>query len=73
LSGIFRALSEPVLGDKDVNVDDVAMRHHATHDVVHLQFQDGMERPDNGPHLANDTCWDRNRLLQLMRRSDGSG
>lgn len=61
--------SEPVLRHEDVDVDDVAVRHHPTHDVVHLQFQDGMERSNYGPHLANYTCWDRNRLLRLAGES----
>lgn len=47
--------SEPVLGHEDVDVDDVAVRDHPAHDVVHLQFQDGMERSNYGPHLANYT------------------
>lgn len=71
MSGILNALSEPVLGDKDVNIDNVTMRYHSAHDVVHLQFQDGMERSNNGPHLANYTCWDRNRLLRLIGESEG--
>lgn len=73
LSGNLNTLSEPVLRDKDVNIDDVTMGYHSTHDVVHLQLQDGMERSNNGPYLANYTCWDRNRLLRLIGESDGFG
>ena len=65
MSGTLTALSEPVLRDKDVNIDNVTMRYHSTHDVVHLQFQDGMERSNNGSHLAHHTCWNRERLLRL--------
>lgn len=54
--------SEPVLRDEDVDVDDVAVGHHPAHDIVHLQLQDGMERSNDGPHLANHTWWDTNRL-----------
>lgn len=64
-STCFGCPSEPVLRHEDVDIDDVAVGHHSTHDVVHLQFQDGMERSNYGPHLANYTCWDRNRLLRL--------
>lgn len=65
MSGTLKALSEPVLGDEDVNVDNVTMRYHSTHDIVHLQFQDGMERSNNGSHLAHHACRDRERLLRL--------
>lgn len=56
LFGIGKALSEPVFRDKDVHIDNITMRDNPTHDVVHLQFQDSMERSNNGLHLTNNTC-----------------
>lgn len=63
------AASEPELGDKDVDVDDVPLGHHAAHHVVHLQLQDCVERTDDGPDLANDTwrSWGRENMKASPR------
>lgn len=59
--------SEPVLGDKDVHVDDVSVGHHTPDHIVHLQLQDGMERAHNGPHLAHNTWGENRRRLRPPR------
>lgn len=49
------AISEPELGDEDVNVDDVLAGVALSCQVAHGQFQDRSQRANHRLHLANNT------------------
>lgn len=47
--------SEPELGNEDVDIDDVPMRHHPRGDVVHSQLQYHVQWANQRLHLSDHT------------------
>lgn len=57
---------------KDVDVDDIPVRHHTPDHVVHLQLQDGVEWAHRWkPHLAHN-AWERAEVVWELAETEAT-